>query len=221
MFKRNKIKIWSLLGYIPLPKIIWRIFFNFINRKIRVATANYQVPVTFDIWYNQFIYGQNRHVPWPVHHSSVVSGVERIYSGIETSPGYMSGCYIQGYGGIYFGDYTQVGPNVSVISANHDINDTRATHYSPVRIGKYCWLGSGAIILPGVTLGDHTIVGAGSVVTKSFPGGYCIIAGNPARVIKKVDEGSVTEYELNPVYFGYYSEAEYKQYSKGIEDPWW
>ncbi len=44
-----------------------------------------------------------------------------------------------------------------------------------------------AVILPGVTLGDHTVVGAGAIVTKSFPDGHCIIAGNPAKEIRKID----------------------------------
>lgn len=44
-----------------------------------------------------------------------------------------------------------------------------------------------SIILPGVVLGDHTIVGAGSVVTHSFPEGYCILAGNPAKIVRKLD----------------------------------
>lgn len=55
-----------------------------------------------------------------------------------------------------------------------------------VIIGKKCWIGMNAIILPGVKLGDNTIVGAGSVVTKSFPDGNLVIAGNPAKIINKL-----------------------------------
>jgi acetyltransferase-like isoleucine patch superfamily enzyme len=50
-----------------------------------------------------------------------------------------------------------------------------------------------AVILPGVTLGDHTIVGAGSVVTKSFENGNCVIAGNPAKIIKNLEGASEEE----------------------------
>ncbi len=61
--------------------------------------------------------------------------------------------------------------------------DTRKHQVGEVRIGKYSWIG----ILPNVVLGDFTVVGAGSVVTKSFQDGYCVIAGNPARIIKKLN----------------------------------
>jgi len=52
-------------------------------------------------------------------------------------------------------------------------------------LGERCWIGMNSIILPGVRLGDGTIVGAGSVVTHSFPGGQVMIAGNPAKIINK------------------------------------
>ena len=56
---------------------------------------------------------------------------------------------------------------------------------SPIKIGRHCWLGAQSVLLPQVVLGDYTIVGAGAVVTKSFEEGYCVIAGNPAKIIKK------------------------------------
>jgi acetyltransferase-like isoleucine patch superfamily enzyme len=79
------------------------------------------------------------------------------------------------------------GPGVKIISKNHDLYDIWSfSGYEDVHIGNYCWLGANSVILPGVILGDHTIVGAGAVVTKSFPKGYCVIVGNPARQIKKI-----------------------------------
>jgi acetyltransferase-like isoleucine patch superfamily enzyme len=56
----------------------------------------------------------------------------------------------------------------------------------PITLGISCWVGMNSVILPGVSLGDHTIVGAGSVVTKSFPDGFCVIAGNPAKLIRDI-----------------------------------
>ena len=55
----------------------------------------------------------------------------------------------------------------------------------PIKIGDYCWLGMNTLVMSGVELGPSTIVGGGSIVTKSFPEGYCVIAGNPAKVIRK------------------------------------
>lgn len=74
---------------------------------------------------------------------------------------------------IYVGDYTMFGPNVTVATAGHPIlPELREQGYQynmPVRIGKNCWIGAGAMILPGVTVGDNTIIGAGSVVTRDIP----------------------------------------------------
>ena len=58
----------------------------------------------------------------------------------------------------------------------------------PIVIGRFCWLGMGAVILPGVRLGDFTIVGAGAIVSKSFEEGYCAIGGNPAKIIKYLNK---------------------------------
>ena len=72
----------------------------------------------------------------------------------------------------------------SVIKCDLDATD----YFGRVKIGDSCFIGMHSILLLGVELGDHTIVGAGSVVTKSFPEGNVVIAGNPARVICSLDE---------------------------------
>ena len=73
---------------------------------------------------------------------------------------------------------------MKIISANHDINDVARTQLSEekVSIGDNVWIGANAIILPGVAIGNNCIIGAGSVVTKSFPSN-CIIVGNPAKIL--------------------------------------
>ena len=89
---------------------------------------------------------------------------------------------------IYIGKGTYIAANVGIITANHDLNDlTKAAPGKDVRLGENCWIGMNSTILPGVTLGEHTIVGAGSVVTKSFPEGHCVIAGNPAKIIRLLE----------------------------------
>lgn len=132
---------------------------------------------------------QNAGVRWAVHHTSTIHNPERIVRGKGVYPGDSPGVYINAGNGVHIGDYTNLGPNVGIVSANHDpVNNDLHTGDTPVVIGRFCWLGMGAVVLPGVTLGDFTIVGAGAVVTKSFPEGYCVIAGNPAKMIKTLDK---------------------------------
>lgn len=92
---------------------------------------------------------------------------------------------------IYVGDYTMFGPNVVVATAGHPIlPELRKKAYqynAPVHIGKNCWIASGVVILPGVTIGDNTVIGAGSVVTKDIPSDVVAI-GNPCRVLRKINE---------------------------------
>jgi acetyltransferase-like isoleucine patch superfamily enzyme len=129
----------------------------------------------------------NTNVPWPVHFTSRVVCPERVKRGRGSYPGDMPGCYIQAINAIEIGDYSIFAPNVGLISANHDPHCLdRHLPAPPIRIGSHCWVGMNAVILPGVQLGDYTIVGAGNVVTKSFPEGYCVVAGNPAKLIKRL-----------------------------------
>lgn len=150
-------------------------------------------PVAFGVWWRlgQAV-GINSHVPWPVHFTSVVRAPRKVRIGRETFPGDSPNCYIQATNGVVIGDYTNLGPGVGLISANHDpLDNRRFLPAPPIRLGRNCWLGMNAIILPGVVLGDHTIVGAGAVVTKSFEDGYCVLVGNPAHVVRKVDPKAV------------------------------
>jgi len=135
------------------------------------------------------IFRQNAGVKWAVHHTSTIHCPEKITRGRGTYPGDSPGVYINATNGVHIGDYTNLGPHVGIVSVNHDPidNDARVPE-SPIDIGNYCWLGMNAVVLPGVVLGDFTIVGAGAVVTKSFAEGYCVIAGNPATIIKQLNK---------------------------------
>ena len=92
---------------------------------------------------------------------------------------------------IYIGDYTMIGPNCVIASAGHPIlPELREQLYQynfPVHIGKRCWLGAGVIVVPGVTIGDNTVIGAGSVVTKDIPSNV-VAVGNPCRVLREVSD---------------------------------
>ena len=84
------------------------------------------------------------------------------------------------------------GPGVIVATAGHPIlpslREKGYQYNMPVSIGKNCWIGAGAIILPGVQIGDNVVIGAGSVVTKDIPANV-VAAGNPCRIIKEAEEG--------------------------------
>ncbi len=92
---------------------------------------------------------------------------------------------------IYVGDYTMLGPNVVLATAGHPIlPELREKVYQynmPVRIGRNCWLGAGVLVMPGVTIGDNTVIGAGSVVTKDIPANV-VAVGNPCRVLREISE---------------------------------
>ena len=93
---------------------------------------------------------------------------------------------------IYVGDYTMFGPNVVLATAGHpilpELRGERALQYNmPIRIGRNCWLGAGVIVMPGVTIGENSVIGAGSVVTKDIPANV-VAVGNPCRVLRKIGE---------------------------------
>lgn len=138
------------------------------------------------IGFFQKILGFNRDISWPVHWTSSISSPNNISPGTRT-PGLSKNCHIDGRNGIKFGKNVWIGPDVKIISMNHDINNyhkyVKAKH---IIIKDNCWVGAGAIILPEVELGQHTIVAAGAVVTKSFADGNQVLGGNPAKVIKKL-----------------------------------
>lgn len=146
-------------------------------------------PIPVSLWFVNILFqrvlGLNNSTPWMVHYTSSVKGNIKIGKEVWKSFAISGGCYFQGGNGIEIDDYTIIGPGVKIISANHNpIDINKWIPAPPVHIGKSCWIGSNSVILPGVSLGDDVIVGAGSVVTKSFGNG-CTIAGNPARIISK------------------------------------
>jgi acetyltransferase-like isoleucine patch superfamily enzyme len=166
-------------------------------------TYDKPLPILMETWFLQRVLGMNRRIPWPVHYRSTVNLPQNVRLGAYSFPGVQPGCYIQAMGTLSIGDYCFFGPNVGILAGNHDPYNLSQYIHSEVRIGSYCWVGMGAIILPGVVLGDFTTVGAGAVVTKSFEEGYCVIAGNPAVVVKRLDPAKCTRYRIEPEYVGY------------------
>ncbi len=144
-----------------------------------------------EAFFNQKVLGRNSHVPWPVANNVLVANPKDIIFHYDDLNNFMTGGnYFQALGAtITIGKGTYIAPNVGLITANHNPeNLNERVEGKPIVLGENCWVGMNAVVLPGIELGPHTIVGAGSVVTKSFSDGYCVIVGNPAKKIKDLSK---------------------------------
>ena len=89
-----------------------------------------------------------------------------------------------GHGGIEIDNYAQIGPGALITTTGHDYKDFLEADFKPVKIGKWAWVGACATVLAGITIGDRSVIGAGSIVTRDIPPN-CVAVGNPAKVIRK------------------------------------
>jgi hypothetical protein len=129
----------------------------------------------------QKLLGINRDVPWSVSHRNIVVGLpENISFNMNDINNFQTmGVYFQAFGKITIGEGTYIAPNVGLITQNHDIYDIALRgELKEMVIWEKCWI--------GIHLGNHTIVGAGSVVTKSYPEGNVILGGTPAKILKNI-----------------------------------
>ncbi len=137
----------------------------------------------------QRIFKINNDVPFSVHYTSKIQGVKYsiIAPDVRRSLTVSGGIYISVHekSRLEIGEGTIFAWNICIQTANHNPSDFNEYIYKPVIIGKKCWIGNSVSILPGVTLGDNVIIGANSVVTKSFPSNV-VIAGVPAKIIKQL-----------------------------------
>lgn len=184
-FKKRVLKI-----CIPLCRIFFSVFFDkkYLKGKYFDESTEGWIWAWKGLFWQKLL-GYNRQIPWPMSPFSRINSKDNIIFDVNDSIYFQTfGSYFQNFSAkIIIGKGTWIAPNVSIITANHDLDDLN--QHSPgkdVIIGANCWIGINSVILPGVHLGEHTIVGAGSVVTKSFPEGGCLIAGNPARLIRKL-----------------------------------
>ena len=183
-------------------------WFDFIR-----GTKEIDPKITLAIWFRQKVLRINSEAYWPMHFSSIVTYPKNVLIGKDTNPGYNPGCFIHGVNKIHIGNYTKIAPNVGIMSGNHNIyNLSEQTIEDPIVIGEYCWIGMNAMILPGVKLGPHTVVAANSVVTKSFPEGYQVVAGIPAKAIRKLEKSMCVDYVSNTSYIGYVPEKNFESF---------
>jgi acetyltransferase-like isoleucine patch superfamily enzyme len=98
------------------------------------------------------------------------------------------GCTLNDIGGIDIGDDVMIGPGVSLISSGHPVDPNQRRRQivaAPIAIQRNVWLGAGAMVLQGVTVGEDSVVAAGAVVTRDVPSGT-LVAGVPARVLRSI-----------------------------------
>ena len=109
------------------------------------------------------------------------------------------GCTLLDCGQITIGNHTLLGPNVSAYSGNHSLDAAERTADAlvpkPITIGNRVWIGGGSTILSGVTIGDDSVIGAGSIVTHDIPSGV-LAAGNPCRVLRKITDKDKVGYSI-------------------------
>lgn len=140
-------------------------------------------------WFTQKVLRMNGHIPFPVPPYVTITTAEKIFFDLNDMNNFHTvGSYFQCINGtITIGTGSCIAPGVGIITTNHDIkNIEHSAEGKDIIIGKNCWIGMNAVILPGVILGDRTVVGAGAIVTKPFPEGNCVLVGNPARKIKEL-----------------------------------
>ncbi|MDA3781103.1 MAG: acyltransferase [Bacteroidales bacterium] len=170
-----------------LKKILyWEL--SFFYKELNKNDNHYPIKTLYKYAFKQKILGYNRKTPWPVHYTSKIVCPEKIIRGTKY-PGFAQNIYIDGRNGIILGENVWMGPKVSIISQNHNVNNyDKYIFDKPIIVGKNSWLSTACILLPGVELGEHTVVAAGAIVTKSFLNKNQVIAGNPAKVVKTLDE---------------------------------
>ncbi len=165
MFLRVKKYLKRLIIYLtPLLSILFSIFFNkkiFKSRHFRETLVGWRWVFRGILF--QKVLRINSHIPWPVNFTTTIVNPDSIIFDVDDLNNFQSpGCYFQcNEGKIYIGKGTYIGPNTGIITSEHSI-DNLDIHLpaKDVVIGKNCWIGMNCVILPGIVLGDHTIVGA-------------------------------------------------------------
>ena len=166
-----------------IDNIFLKYFIHLLYNGIQIGEYDSLLLLRFA--YRQKLMGTNFSVPWPVHHTSQVNYPNKIKRGNNTNPGIMLGCFIEASNGLNFGSNVLIGPNVCIISANHNPDDYKKCDLAPpVTIGNDVWIGANSVVVPGVVIGSNVIIGAGSVVTHDIPDN-CVAVGNPCRKIKE------------------------------------
>ena len=181
--------------YLNIFKNVLRFFFSLVYDRKYVKGYYFDVKRMGFYWCfrslaNRLI-GDNRKISWPVHPRTIVSNGKNVIFSVDDLHVFQTpGCYWQAHDAkIYVGRGCYVAPNVGIITTNHDVFDvSKHVKGKDIILGDKCWIGMNSVVLPGVELGENTIVAAGAVVSHSFPEGHCVIGGVPAKKIKDLHD---------------------------------
>jgi len=171
----------------PFSSVFWRVYFL---TAAKIKNPHFQGSIQFDgkinlVGTGNVSIGQRSRIGGDVEFGTEENGQIIIGNDVRIN----RGTTLVAYESISIGEKTLIGEFVSIRDANHGISSgqfirEQAHDVSGIRIGKDVWIGRGSVLLPGVVIGDHSIIGANSVVTKSIPPGF-IAVGSPAKVIRK------------------------------------
>ena len=181
----------------------------FYNSYIKCASTKIH-NLTYFKYVRFRMFGRLYQCYYPVHKTCIIAHPRKVKVGVNSSIA-RPGCYIQGAGEVHIGKYVRLAPNVGILSANQDLYDQNKDNLAPIKIGDYSWIGMNSVITAGVELGPRTIVAAGAVVTKSFPEGFCIIAGVPAKKIKDLDKELFKPWTYENEYYGFIPKEEFEK----------
>jgi len=147
-----------------------------------------ELKLALQFFFFQKILRINSNIPFPVHWTTYFGNIKNFkYPENEIIKlGLTGSCYIQTLGNLEIGKNVIMGMGSKIISANHNFDDFSKHIKEKVIIGSDVWIGSNVVILPGVEIGNNVIIGAGAIVTKKFKENNIVIAGNPAKIIKKL-----------------------------------
>lgn len=167
--------------------------------------------ITFWNYIKFRIFKNDKLIYWPKAKTCGVLHPHNITIGINSAL-FRSGSYVQGGGKIIIGNYVRMAVNVGIISANHNTTNHSEHKEGVVEIGDYCWVGMNSVILPNVTLGPRTVVAAGSVVTKSYSEGFCVIGGNPAKKIKDINPEEFVKPKAQYEFYGWIPKEKFEKF---------
>jgi hypothetical protein len=181
------------VAMIGISRLIAALFFDARMLKVAAMYRERDVArwVLRGFWF-QKVLRFNWRVPWPVHPTTQISDPINIVFEPEDLGNFQSpGCYFQAFAArIVLKKGVRIAPNVGLITANHQPGSLEEHQAGQdIVIGERSWIGMNAVILPGVTLGPDTIVGAGTVVTRSFPEGGVVLTGVAGTVRRRIGAG--------------------------------